>query len=325
MGLKQAGFDVLGAVEISDLAARTYRMNHPGVRVWQQDIREVSGASLRRALGLRKGELDLLAGCPPCQGFSRLRTLNGSVPVDDARNDLVFEFMRLVDELRPKTILMENVPGLARDWRLTQFLTRLEALGYLANHAVLDAARYGVPQRRERLIVLCGRGDAIGFCREARVQRTVRDAIQHLPRAGSSGDPAHDLSDQRTARILDLIRHIPKNGGSRRDLPEHYRLDCHARCDGFNDIYGRMRWDDVAPTITSGFVNPSKGRFLHPRSNRTISVREAALLQTFPPRYRFPMEAGKYAIAELVGNAIPPEFIRRQAQRVRQHLAKSGE
>jgi DNA (cytosine-5)-methyltransferase 1 len=321
VGLKRAGFRVVGAVEINDLAARTYVMNHADVTVWRDDIRNVSGTSILGTVGMQRGELDLLAGCPPCQGFSRLRTLNGGVRVDDERNDLVFEFMRLVDELRPKAVLMENVPGLAADRRLTQFLDHLIALGYHCKHDVLDAARYGVPQRRERLIVLCGLGATIEFSQEARSQRTVRDTIRGLPRAGRSGDPAHDLVEQRTARVLEMIRMVPKNGGSRRDLPERYRLACHARCDGFSDVYGRMRWDCVAPTITSGFVNPSKGRFLHPNANRTISIREAALLQTFPRRYRFPMESGKYAVAELVGNAIPPEFIRRQARGVRRHLS----
>ncbi|MBX3217142.1 MAG: DNA cytosine methyltransferase [Labilithrix sp.] len=323
MGLKSAGFDVVGAVEIDDLAARTYRLNHPAVRMWHEDIRNVRGVVVRRELGLKKGELDLLAGCPPCQGFSRLRTLNGR-SARDPRNDLVFEFLRFVDELRPKAVLMENVPGLARDRRLTQFIEGLNALGYHCNHDVLDAARYAVPQRRARLIVLCGRRDSIPFSPEARVKRTVRDAIKGLPRAGRSGDPAHDVVEQRSARISDMIRHVPKNGGSRKDLPTAYRLECHARCDGFYDVYGRMRWDDVAPTITSGFVNPSKGRFLHPHANRTITVREAALLQTFPRDYLFPMEAGKYPVAAMIGNAIPPEFIRRQALRVRRYLLSSA-
>jgi DNA (cytosine-5)-methyltransferase 1 len=320
VGLQRAGFSVVGAIEIHDLAARTYEANHPSVHLWHEDIRHVSGRRIKRTLGLKKGELDLLAGCPPCQGFSRLRTLNGTVRVQDPRNDLVFEFLRLVDELRPKAVMMENVPGLARDRRLTRFLSELEELGYHCKHAVLDVALYGVPQRRERLIVLCGLAEEIRFCQTARKKWTVRDAFRRLPRAGRSGDAAHDVSDQRSARIVEMIRQIPTNGGSREDLPAKYRLACHERCDGFHDVYGRMKWNEVSPTITSGFVNPSKGRFLHPRAHRTITVREAALLQSFPRSYWFPMEAGKYPVAEMIGNAIPPEFIRRQARRIANHL-----
>ncbi len=320
VGLHRAGFSVIGAIELDDLAARTYEANHPSVHLWHDDIRDVSGRSIKRRLGLKKGELDLLAGCPPCQGFSRLRTLNGTIRIKDPRNDLVFEFLRLVDELRPKTVMMENVPGLARDRRLTHFLNELGELGYRCKHDVLDVALYGVPQRRERLIVLCGLAEEIRFCRTARKELTVRDAFRGLPTAGRSGDPAHDVSDQRSSRIVEMIRRIPSNGGSREDLPAKYRLACHERCDGFHDVYGRMKWNEVSPTITSGFVNPSKGRFLHPRAHRTITVREAALLQSFPRSYWFPMEAGKYPVAEMIGNAIPPEFIRRQARGIADHL-----
>jgi DNA (cytosine-5)-methyltransferase 1 len=320
-GLKQAGFRVVGAVEINALAARTYRINHPSVHVWERDIREVTGTMIKRKLGLRAGELDLVAGCPPCQGFSRMRTLNGGkARVIDGRNDLVFDFLRIVDELRPKAVLMENVPGLARNYRFARFFDELQHLGYIANHAVLDAARFGVPQRRERLIVLCGMNTPVAFARDARTERNVRDAIATLPAAGRSGDPAHDAPEKRDPRVAEMIALVPHDGGSREDLPAEFTLKCHRGFDGFADVYGRMSWNTVAPTITSGFVNPSKGRFLHPTKNRTITVREGALLQTFPRRYWFPMDAGKYPVAEMIGNAIPPEFIRRQALEVRRQV-----
>jgi len=113
---------------------------------------------------------------------------------------------------------------------------------------------------------------------------------------------------------------IPKDGGSRSDLGLERQLACHRRCDGFKDVYGRMKWDDVAPTITSGCINPSKGRFLHPEQDRAITLREAALLQGFDMSYRFPIHRGRYPLAELIGNAIPAEFVRRQAAVLRQRL-----
>jgi DNA (cytosine-5)-methyltransferase 1 len=117
---------------------------------------------------------------------------------------------------------------------------------------------------------------------------------------------------------------IPKDGGSRTDLPGERQLDCHKRCDGFKDVYGRMAWEDVAPTITGGCFNPSKGRFLHPVEDRCITMREAALLQSFPPKYRFPDVSCKQDVALLIGNALPPEMIRRFAGALRESLTSSG-
>jgi len=312
VGLKQAGFDVVGAVEIDNPAVETYKANHPEVHVWEEDIQGLTVARVKRKLGLKKGELELLAGCPPCQGFSTMRTLNGGYEIYDERNDLISEFMRFVEGLGPKTLMMENVPGLAEDWRFKRFCRKLENLGYVINHAILDAADYGVPQRRKRLILLGGKGKRIEFAKKA-ARRTVADAISGMKPAGESGDTLHDLPERRTKRVKRLIKKIPKDGGSRKDLPKRYHLECHKRCDGFKDVYGRMAWGKVAPTITSGCTNPSKGRFLHPEEDRAITLREAAVLQTFPETYEFEGEGGKGAIAVLIGNALPPEFIRRQA------------
>jgi DNA (cytosine-5)-methyltransferase 1 len=124
-GLRKAGFEVLGAIENEEKAAATYRLNHPNVNLWTTDIRDVTIRSVNQKLALRKGDLDLLAGCPPCQGFSTMRTLNGNRPVRDKRNDLVSEFLRFVKALRPKAVMMENVPGLAKDRRFRDFCESL--------------------------------------------------------------------------------------------------------------------------------------------------------------------------------------------------------
>jgi DNA (cytosine-5)-methyltransferase 1 len=142
--------------------------------------------------------------------------------------------------------------------------------------------------------------------------------VSKLP--GRAGTRLHDVPENRAAHVRQLIRDFPKDGGSRRDLPDERQLGCHQRQDGFHDIYGRMAWDDVAPTITSGCHNPSKGRFLHPVEDRAITLREAALLQGFPREYQFPVSAGKEAKALMIGNALPPEFIRRHALSIRMML-----
>ena len=312
-GLKEAGMTVIGAVENDPIALESYQINHPGTAVWDSDIRSLDPNSIKRALGLRRRQLDLLAGCPPCEGFSRLRTLNGSKTVVDERNDLIYDFLRFVEALLPKTIMLENVPQLVKDERFTKFVSRLEELGYKVEAKVLDVARYGVAQRRARTILLATRKRSIAWAPPTADVCTVRRAIGHLPPAGKSGDMLHDCPERRKERTLQLIRSVPKNGGSRRNADSAYLLRCHQNFDGFSDVYGRMWWDKVSPTITSGCFNPSKGRFLHPEADRAITLREAALLQSFPAEYHISLSRGKEKAADIIGNAIPPEFVKRHA------------
>ena len=320
LGLKQAGFRVVGAVDIDRLALAAYELNHPGAATWCMDVRDLDLEAIQGRLGLDRGQLDLLAGCPPCQGFSTLRTLNGSREVSDDRNDLVFEFLRLVRELEPKAVMLENVPGLGTDRRMTRFEAALSEMGYSHARRVLDTADYGVPQKRRRLILLGSRRGTVDFATPSPRRSSVRSAIESLPLAGKSGDPLHDMPERRTERVRDLIRRIPKDGGGRLDLDGEDQLPCHRKFTGFKDVYGRMAWDSPAPTITSGCHNPSKGRFLHPTEDRAITLREAALLQGFPATYRFPATGGKLALAAMIGNALPPAFVRSHALKVAERL-----
>src|SRR5579885_2068271 len=189
LGLKRAGFDVVGAVEIDELACETYRVNHPNVELWEKDIRKLSVKEMMKALNLEPGQLDLLAGCPPCQGFSSITTLNGKLEVDDPRNDLISEYARFVRVLRPKGVLMENVPGLMTDSRMAHLCGVLESLGYpTEDHVkVLNAADFGVPQRRRRLVLLTAADVEVTFAKPGkRKRRTVQETIGTLPLAGNS-------------------------------------------------------------------------------------------------------------------------------------------
>lgn len=324
MGLKDAGFNVLAGVEINPVAANTYRTNHPNIKLFECDIKKVSEKELLNGLKLKRGDLDLLAGCPPCQGFSTQRTRNQVASIADDRNELIFEFLRIVEITFPKTVMLENVPGLAKDWRITSLREKLSELGYLIDDdfaQVKDAANYGVPQRRRRLLVKASRFGAISNPKPTTVKNTVRASISQLPNPGSSGDSLHDIVENRSDKVKKIISLVPKNGGSRSDIPREYWLECHKRNErGYNDVYGRMHWDDVAPTITGGCHNPSKGRFIHPDQDRAITLREAALLQTFPKDYIFSLEKGKDAVALMIGNALPPEFIRQHASEYLIHL-----
>jgi DNA (cytosine-5)-methyltransferase 1 len=320
LGLKQAGFKVIGAVEIDSLAAETFKENHNEVMIWETDIRKLDTREVKSVLRIRKGWLDLLAGCPPCQGFSSMRTLNGSRDINDEHNDLVFEFMRFVRDLEPKTVMIENVPGLAKDKRMKTICQELDVLGYSWELRIINAADFGVPQRRRRMILLAGKKGKVNFSQPVERIFTVRQAFSGLATAGNSGDPLHDFPENRSERIMELIKSVPKDGGGRKDLDDSFRLLCHKKCDGFKDVYGRMAWDDVAPTITGGCVNPSKGRFLHPVENRAITLREAAILQTFPPNYRFSLRCGKHKAAVMIGNALPPEMVRCHAAHLIKYL-----
>jgi len=322
-GLKSAGFEVVGAIEIDPIAVATYAANHPEVTVKQADIGTVKPSGFMNELGLGVGDIDLLCGCPPCQGFSKIRTKNGARSNRDARNGLSSEMLRFAEAFRPKAVMMENVPGLAKHKSFKALCSGLRRLGYVVYTQVTDVQLFAVPQRRRRLILLAGLGFKIALAPSAQIQRTVRSAIGTMPIPGESGDALHDYPERRSEQVMRMIRDIPKDGGSRTDLPKERQLACHKDRDGFYDIYGRMAWDEVAPTITGGCFNPSKGRFLHPEQDRAITLREAALLQTFPRRYHFDLSRGKEAAALMIGNALPPEFIRRQAVQVRKAIARS--
>lgn len=324
VGLQKAGFDVLAGVEISQPAIETYSLNHKKHELYDIDIRELSPNKVLNDLGLKKGELDLLAGCPPCQGFSTHRTRNRVTSIDDIRNDLVFEFVRFVKGMMPKTIMMENVPGLAKDKRMYQVRIELMNLGYIFDETTIvirDAADYGVPQRRRRMIMLASRFGKVEEPKKITKRRTVRDAISKLKEPGSSNDVLHDLVVERSDKVQKIISLVPKDGGSRSNIPKKYWLPCHLkRPNSYRDVYGRMAWDDVAPTITGGCYQPSKGRYIHPDKDRGITLREAALLQTFPKSYKFSMSKGKAAVALMIGNALPPLFIKKQAQMLIKHI-----
>jgi DNA (cytosine-5)-methyltransferase 1 len=313
-GLLQAGYEVISAVELDKKAVFTYKANHPKVKLYENDIRKLSPEMLMSEIGIVKGELFLLAGCPPCQGFSRLRTRNGKNIVEDERNDLIFDFLRFVEGMLPKRIMMENVPGLEKDQRFVFFKKKLKELGYFVSHRVVDASDHGVPQRRKRLIVLASCNSEPCFPEAHAEKITVKDAIGDIDKLVGSEDSLHTLPEKRSESVKNIISMIPKDGGSRHQLPEKYHLSCSKKSDGFRDVYGRMSWLSVSPTITSGCSNPSKGRFLHPEKNRAITLREAAVLQGFPHDYKFIVSHGKQSIALMIGNALPPPLIKAHAE-----------
>jgi DNA (cytosine-5)-methyltransferase 1 len=316
MGFRNAGFKIAGAVEIDQDAATAFHLN-VGVMPIVKDICDVRGEDLLAGAGLERGELTLLFGCPPCQSFTVLR--RGAEPTarDRKRNALVHQYLRLVEELHPRHLAFENVPGLVTGrWRplFDKFLNKLTSLGYTFAWETVDAAGYGVPQRRRRVLVIgsrvtsprppgaehCEKG-----CLEHEPFVTVRDTIVDLRPLGSGEqDPDDEFHRARKHSLLALKRlaRIPEGGG-RMDLPDDLVLECHRNHNGHYDIYGRMWWDRVAPTLTSGCTNVTRGRFAHPEQDRAITLREAMLLQSFPSYAR--LHGGVEKMALQVGNAVP--------------------
>ena len=338
VGLKRAGFAVVGAVENEAHAYTTYKANHPEVRALKQNVTSVPGKCL---LEIGQGKIDLLAGCPPCQGFT---SLTRKYRRNDDRNELIFQMSRLADEVRPRAVMMENVPGLTREGQSTyrQLTHRLRKLGYRLMDDVLEVANFGVPQFRRRLVLVGGLGFNIDLPKPTHSRdgkaglsswRTVKDAIGHmqepivLEEARKCGDVRQ--SDWHIVRKLSPknVKRIQaaESGKTWPSIPEELRPRCHqGGYRGFTNVYGRMEWDLPSPTITGGCTTFSKGRFGHPVRDRTISVREAALLQTFPRDYKFDTPYMEY-VCNIIGNALPCDFAEAVSRKCRIALEKHSQ
>lgn len=316
-GLKHAEFQVIHAVEILETARKTYQLNHFSTAV-DADVRKVNANYILNKHALQPGELDLLAACPPCQGFSAIRTKNQKA-ADDERNDLILEVSRLASTLQPKAILIENVPQIIQDYRFSKFVDILKETGYKVNYGVLDAQNFSVPQRRKRMILIACRLGDIPLPKHSRQKITVREAIGKLPPSDSKHDiRLHKMRQRLSATVQQRVNLIKKN---RCELPGELVLKCHIKYNtGFKDVYGRMSWDDVSPTITRSSHNPSKGRFIHPSENRGLTLFEALLLQGFPPNFRFPENIGIGKIASMIGEAVPPPMAQAQAEHIHKYL-----
>lgn len=307
-GLTQAGFRVVAAVENDDSAVASYRANHKSVHVQRRDIRSVRLGRLRERLGLAKGDLTLLKSCPPCQGFSSL----GRTDHDDPRNDLVKQTWRFVRSFEPDAVLMENVPGLRHDERFSALIDASVRSGYGVRSYLVDASQFGVPQHRRRLILIAVKGLASEDMPVELVDVLPDSFVTDPPTAGEAiaaagpldgRDPVHRARTPKKS-TLERIMAVPV-GGSRFDLPADQQLACHTSLDtrSATSSYGRIKADKLAPTITTRCTTPACGSFVHPTEHRGLSLREAALLQTFPVGYRF--EGGHGPVERQIGNAVP--------------------
>lgn len=248
---------------------------------------------------------DVLLCSPPCQSFSTLKSSNRSFVATEFDDAFLQNIARLADEARPSTIMIENVPSFTRYAEAHRLKFALKALGYKTAFEVVDAADMGVPQRRRRAILVAAKSKP--HFQLMKSKKSVREAFHGLVEINTT-DPLHQRHRKHSDLVMRRIRAVPKDGGSRSALPPELQLSCHQRSNGYRDVYGRMAWDRIAPTITGGCTNPSKGRFLHPEEDRAISLREAARIQTLPDELCLSGVPSIEAKAQMIGNAFPPQF-----------------
>ncbi len=311
-GLKKAGLDVVAGYDVDATCEYPYTHNNHSVFI-NKNIENVTGKEIKKLL--RGYDVKILAGCAPCQPFSR----HQKDKKDRSKHKdwkLLYQFARLVDEAKPHIVSMENVPELEHEKVFSDFVDTLIGLGYNVTYKVVNAADYGVPQRRKRLLLLASKKKKIVFIQPTHQQPvTVREAIGSLPpiEAGENNtiDRLHITSNLSALNLQRIQHSVP--GGSWHDWPDHLVLNCHKKEKGqtYTSVYGRMCWEDVAPTITTQFTGYGTGRFGHPEQNRALTLREGAIIQTFPEDYSFVPLNEKVIIKDVsrqIGNAVPPRL-----------------
>ena len=330
-GFRQAGFEVLLGLDNDPDASKTYSLNFPNAFFIAKDITDVSAPQVQELL---KGKLKkplLFTACAPCQPFSSQNKLKNS---RDSRFSLLNETHRFIKALQPDYIVIENVPGIQavdkqKEGPFGQFLGLLNELSYSFEYSVTQSQNYGVPQKRKRLVLIATKHGEIDLPPHTHGEellpfKTVRDTISDFSMLQQgevdSNDPLHTAAKMEP-KNLERIRHTPE-GGDRRDWPTYLLNPAHKSYTGHTDTYGRMRWDALAPTLTTKCHSYSNGRFGHPdtRQNRAISLREASLLQTFPYSYQF--FGSKGSIARQIGNAVPCQLAKAFGLHIKAHHKK---
>ena len=329
-GFKLEGLSVAAGVDIDPACKYPYEINN-SARFIEKDVTALTPEEVGGWYG--SSNWRILAGCAPCQPFSTYSQRYDNMR--DGKWSLLYEFSRLAEELRPDVLTMENVAALERHQVFKDFKSILSDIGYSVWHKVVDCANYGVPQNRKRLVLLASRHGAIELIPETHAPhqwRTVRELIDGLPEI-MAGDRCSLDSLHTASRLspLNLKRiQASKPGGSWSDWPENLVASCHRSSTGrtYPSVYGRMEWDKPAPTMTTQCHGYGNGRFGHPKQNRAISLREAAILQGFPRSYRFvkPGDPIQFSVVgRLIGNAVPVDLGRAIARSILDHLSISND
>ena len=328
-GFVKEGFNVIAGVD-SDASCKFAFEANTAAQFLHHDVELVSSASIRKLFSPRSTRV--LIGCAPCSPFSRYTITKTGYKHE--KWALLRSFAELVKQTNPHVVSMENVLALERYGIYHEFKSALEYAGYHVNCYRVRCADYGVPQTRKRLVLFASKYGEVEIVKATHLHKpkTVRTVIGHLPPIGpgeaSERDRIH-LSRKLTDVNLRRIKATPAAGGWE-DWDEELILKCHKKKKGrsYRSVYGRMSWDELAPTITTQCVGLGNGRFGHPEQNRAISVREAALLQTFPVNYRFvePTQRVKCdVLARHIGNAVPVRLGVIIARSIKKHLQRYGQ
>lgn len=322
-GFRDAGIDVRLGIDSERRFSKTYEANNPGSKFLYARVEAVTAREILRIIEPTAGQKLIVSACAPCQPFSLQNKKGIHHGFGDARGTLLFEAMRIIRELaecghRPEFIFLENVPGANKSLAWQNAKSFLFENSFAVAFGVVNAADYGVPQYRKRLITIARNGwDFIEIPAPThgpgRIPHiTVGQALAGLPSV-SAGEQSADAPNHRARGLSELnlrrIVSVPKNGGSRASFSDELVLACHKEFRGHRDVYGRMHADKPAPTITTRCVSITNGRFGHPFEDRGITVREAARLQTFRDDYVF-FGDGLQLEAKMVGNAVPVELAR---------------
>jgi DNA (cytosine-5)-methyltransferase 1 len=323
------GFDVVAGYDIDAACKYPYENNNPGALFIQKDIKDVTPDELSALYP--PDSVKILVGCAPCQPFSKYTRKTNGV---DSRWSLLDEFLRLVEGTLPDIVSMENVHGLVNYQKgrmFSAFVEKLKILGYhvFYNDSVF-CPDYGIPQNRTRLVLLASRLgplELIPKTHSPEEYTKVRDYIENTKHIEAGefdpDDPFHRASTLSPMNLKRIKASIP--GGTWYDWPDDLVANCHKKQSGktYKNVYGRMSWDQLAPTITTQCYGYGNGRFGHPEQDRAISMREAALLQTFSAGYRFVDPEQPYhfkILARLIGNAVPVDLAKVIAKSIKRHL-----
>lgn len=307
-GLIKAGLDVRLGVDL-DPACKYPMETNNNCKFLQADVGDLLPSDVKTAFG--NAMITLLAGCAPCQPFSSYsQSAKRETPHGDW--DLLRSFSKLVLAVRPTLVTMENVPPLMKQEIFKEFVADLRDAGYELDFKIVDGRDIGLPQRRQRLVLVASQLGPIVIPSAQKPQSTVRDTIADLPPlSAGSFDPNDPLHAAASLSPLNLtrIRHS-KPGGTWRDWPKELVAACHTRESGatYPSVYGRMEWDRPAPTMTTQCYGFGNGRFGHPEQDRAISLREAAMIQSFPQNYSFVQNKSAInfnTLGRMIGNAVP--------------------
>lgn len=314
LGLELTGFKSLTAFDLDVASVKTFNGYRGRECAFVADVREITGEFLKVKAGMSENErLDLFSGGPPCQGFSKQKK---GAHLGDPRNDLTLEFARLVNELKPRFFLLENVAMLGQK-RGSQYIEKICKLlnEYQLYPHFYNCADYGLAQTRERFVMVGRHKDVKAEFRiptpTVTKPKTIGDVIGDLPEPPDDYTDHPDYFNHQRAKVteLNIVRfsHVPQGGGWK-DIPDALKLSCHRNVDtskgGWPDVYGRLKWDGQAPTITAGFDSFTRGRYGHPIRNRPLTPREAARLQGYPDDYAF--YGTRADIRHQIGNSVPP-------------------